>query len=320
MALLLSSAVAYPQDRIENDTIKRIPPDVVNKITNIITLFSKELLLNMPGIMVPSPIQIRDKNLIFFDSLKIKASKNQLTKKLYSFVIVNPDTTFKKQFTVTSDAGYLRYAGKKIRKIIIQRLNVFGADINNPSSKEPNKIENLLNKTHFNTNESIIRKNLIFSEGDKISPLSLSDNERILRQLPYIEDARIIVVPVSDEENDIIVYTKDVYSLGGSYDYKALKKGSLSLFDKNIFGMGHEFGLDIPYNNTLPDSPGFGAHYIADNIAKSFINLNVYFLHGLGEKTRSKNLWIRSVPQACKFNNKVCRGNIDPNDVYFRRS
>ena len=301
MALLLSSAVAYPQDRIENDTIKRIPPDVVNKITNIITLFSKELLLNMPGIMVPSPIRIRDKNLVFFDSLKIKASKNQLTKKLYSFVIVNPDTTFKKQFTVTSDAGYLRYAGKKIRKIIIQRLNVFGADINNPSSKEPNKIENLLNKTHFNTNESIIRKNLIFSEGDKISPLSLSDNERILRQLPYIEDARIIVVPVSDEENDIIVYTKDVYSLGGSYDYKALKKGSLSLFDKNIFGMGHEFGLDIPYNNTLPDSPGFGAHYIADNIAKSFINLNVYFLHGLGEKTYGFDLYRKLVSSTTKY-------------------
>ena len=223
---LLICAVAYPQYRTANDTIKSIPPDVINKITNIITLFSKEILLNMPGIMVPSPIRMRDKNLVFFDSLKIKASKNQLTKKLYSFVIVNPDTTFKKHFSGTSDASYIRYSGNKIRKIIIQRLNVFGADINNLSLKEPDNIQNLLNKTHFNTNESIIRKNLLFSEGDMITPLSLSDNERILRQLPYIEDARIIVVPVSDQEDDIIVYTKDIYSLGGSYDYKDLKKGS----------------------------------------------------------------------------------------------
>ena len=166
---------------------------------------------------------------------------------------------------------------------------------------EPNKIENLLNKTHVNTNENIIRKNLLFSEGDKISPLTLSDNERILRQLPYIDDARIIVVPVSDEEADIVVYTKDVYSLGGSYDYKGSKKGSVSVFDKNIFGMGHEFGLDIPYNNTLPDSPGFGAHYIANNIAKSFINLNVYFLHGLGEKTYGFDLSRKLVSSTTKY-------------------
>ncbi len=91
-----------------------------------------------------------------------------------------------------------------------------------------------MNKTHFNTNENIIRKNLLFSEGDTISPLILSDNERILRQLPYIDDARIIVVPVSDDEADIVVYTKDVYSLGGSFTYNGLKKGNVSVFDKNI--------------------------------------------------------------------------------------
>ncbi len=85
-----------------------------------------------------------------------------------------------------------------------------------------------MNSTHVNTNEKIIRKNLLFAAGDTISPLILSDNERILRQLPYIDDARIIVVPVSDEEADIIVVTKDVYSIGGSYTYRGLKKGEIS--------------------------------------------------------------------------------------------
>ncbi len=53
-----------------------------------------------------------------------------------------------------------------------------------------NKTNNLLNKTHVNTNERIIRKNLLFSAGDTISPLTLSDNERILRDLPFINDAQ----------------------------------------------------------------------------------------------------------------------------------
>jgi len=300
VALLFLCNIAYPQYTAKNDTVKKIPPEVIKKISNLISVFSKQALLSMPSSIVPASVPA-DKNILFFDSLKIKASRNQLTKRLYSFVIVRRDTIYKKQFTGTSDANYIQYSGKKIRKIVIQRLNVFGADINNPASADPNKIENILNKTHVSTNESIIRKNLLFSEGDMITPLTLSDNERILRQLPYIDDARIIVLPVSDDEADIVVYTKDVYSLGGSYTYHGLKKGSVSVFEKNIFGMGQEFGLDMPFDNTLPESPGFGFHYLANNISKSFINLNVYFLHGLGEKTYGFDLSRKLVSSKTKW-------------------
>ena len=300
VALLFLCNIAYPQYTAKNDTVKKIPPEVIKKISDLISVFSKQALLSMPSSIVPASVPA-DKNILFFDSLKIKASRNQLTKRLYSFVIVRRDTIYKKQFTGTSDANYIQYSGKKIRKIVVQRLNVFGADINNPASADPNKIENILNKTHVSTNESIIRKNLLFSEGDMITPLTLSDNERILRQLPYIDDARIIVLPVSDDEADIVVYTKDVYSLGGSYTYHGLKKGSVSVFEKNIFGMGQEFGLDMPFDNTLPESPGFGVHYLANNISKSFINLNVYFLHGLGEKTYGFDLSRKLVSSKTKW-------------------
>jgi hypothetical protein len=297
-AFLFSFSTAFSQFQIEKDTLQKIFPIVINQLR---VYTSPDLFLKNSNAGIITPIPVKDKNVVFFDSLKVRASKNQFTKRLYNVVVVRPDTIYKKQFTGTSDANYISYSGKKIRKIVIQRLSVFGADINNPSSDNPNKIENLLNKTHFNTNENIIKKNLLFSEGDKISPLILSDNERLLRQLPFIDDARIIVVPVSDEEADIIVYTKDVYSLGASYTYKGLKKGSLSIFDKNIFGMGHEFGIDIPFDNKAPDSPGFGVHYLADNIAKSFINLDVYYLNGLGEKTYGFDISRKLVSSTTKY-------------------
>jgi hypothetical protein len=301
LTLLFLYTNVYSQAPPVNDTIKKISPVVINKITNILNLFPKELLITMPGTIVPSTVHIRDKNIVFFDSLKIRASRNQLTKKLYSIIIVNSDTTLKKQFTGTSDAGFINSAGKKIRKIIIQRLNVFGADVNNPTSGEPTRIEQLLNKTHINTNENIIRKNLLFSECDQISPLTLSDNERLLRQLPYIDDARIVVLPVSDSEADIVVFTKDIYSLGASYDYGGLKKGTLSIFEKNIIGTGHEFGVDMPFDNTLPESPGLGAHYTINNISKSFIDLNIYFLHGLGDKKYGFDLTRKLISSTTKY-------------------
>jgi len=301
MAFLFSYNIAFSQFRTEKDTLQKISPVIINQLRENISLNSKDLFLKNSDAFIIVPIPVKDKNIVFFDSLKVRASKNQLTRRLYNFVVVRPDTIYKKQFTGTSDANYISYSGKKIRKITIERLSVFGADINNPSSENPNKIENLLNKTHVNTNENIIRKNLLFSEGDKISPLILSDNERLLRQLPFIDDARIIVVPVSDVEADIIVYTKDVYSLGASYTFKGLKKGSVSIFEKNIFGMGHEFGIDIPFDNNAPDSPGFGVHYLADNIAKSFINLNVYYLNGLGEKTYGFDISRKLVSSTTKY-------------------
>jgi hypothetical protein len=301
LVLIFLCNIGYTQVSPENDTLNKIPPEKINKIMSIVSLISKELMQTMPATIVPTTINLKDKNLVFFDSLKAKASKNHLTKRLYSIVIVNPDTTHRKPQTPKSDEDYSRYSGKKIRKIIIQRLDVFGADIKNPASTDYKKFENLLNKTHINTNENIIRKNLLFSEGDKISPLTLSDNERILRQLPYIDDARIVIIPVSNEESDIVVFTKDVYSLGASYEYKGISKGNISVFDKNIFGMGQELGIDMPYDNHSPDSPAFGGHYIANNIAKSFVNMHVYYLHGLGEKTFGFSLTRKLVSSATRY-------------------
>ena len=299
-ALLFFCNNAYPQTRSVNDSIIRIPPCTFFHISDGLSNFLNDTLLRLHASLIPAAIK-KDRNILFFDSLKVRASKNNLTKKLFDFIIVSPKTIIKKQITRTSEAGYINYSGKKIRKIDIQRLNVFGTNINNPASGNPKKIENLLNKTHFNTNENIIRKNLLFSEGDTISSLTLSDNERILRQLSYIDDARIIVVPVSDDEADIVVLTQDVYSLGGSYSFKGLKKGSVSLFEKNIFGMGHEFGIEMPFDSKAPDSPGFGVHYTVDNIRKSFINLNLFYFDGLGEKTYGFNLTRKLISSTTKY-------------------
>lgn len=261
-----------------------------------------------PDVPFNEPVKLRqpsnislDKNLYFYNSLEVRASKRPLTKKLFDFLIVNTDTVNSKQITGTSDASYFNYSGNRIRNIAIERLNVFGVNINEPAASNPKKIDNVLNKTHVNTSESIIKKNLIFSEGDTISPLILSDNERILRQLPFINDARIIVVPVTENESDILILTKDVYSLGGSYSYKGLKEGSVSVFEKNLLGMGHEFGIDVPYDSKEPNSPGFGFHYRVDNIASSFINLNGFYLNALGDKTYGFSLNRKLVSSGTKY-------------------
>jgi hypothetical protein len=209
-AFIIICYTANSQSAPEKDTLLKVPPGTYIQIKDSLSFFLKDSLLNLPSSIIPATNLRVDRNLLYYDYLKQKASKKSLTKKLYNLVVIAPPPLETKKITGSSDENYIRYAGKKIKNISIIRMDVFGTNINNPASVNSSKINNLLNDTHKNTNERIIRKNLLFSAGDTISPLILSDNERILRELPFIDDARIMVVPVSEDEADIVILTKDV--------------------------------------------------------------------------------------------------------------
>ena len=300
LVLLLCSNVAFPQVRRIRIPINPVSLSAIaNLKKGIPPLYNDTLRIELSKLRPPG--HPSDRNTMFYDSLKVRASKNRLTKKMFDFLTVNTDTIYKRRFASTSDANYTKYTGKRIRKIVIRRLNVFGTDINYPYLDNPKNYEKILNKTHFNTTENIVRKNLLFKEGDEISPLKLSDNERLLRELPFIGDARILVVPISNEEADIIVFTKDIYSLGAAYVYRGLSRGLLSVFDKNILGWGHELGIDVPFDSRAPNSPGIGGHYTANNIQKTFINLNIFYLNGLGNVNYGFDLSRRLVSSSTKY-------------------
>jgi len=284
LGLLLFNTDIYSQEQSGNDTIHITDPNYYYRIWEDRLLYGTYWPLNTRGKLIPLSLLDNDKNPFFYDSLKIKASRRLITKKLFEFVVVPGKSYSSKQISGTSDRDFKQYSGKIIRKIEIKRLNVFGTDINNPNIHSSSPIENLLNKTHINTIENIIRKNLLFTEGDTLSPLVISDNERLLRQLPYINDSRIIVVSESDNYVDVLVVTRDIYSIGGSVEFNSVKKGSVSAFDKNIFGFGHELRIKVPYDSDSTGSPGLGLYYNINNISKSFINLNLFYYNALGKK------------------------------------
>jgi len=211
-----------------------------------------------------------------------------------------------------SEEHFITYSGMKIRNIEVQRLNVFGSNINNPEKiSNVNQITNILNKTHVNTIERIIRNNLLFKTGDAISPLTLSDNERILRELSYINDARIFVVPVSEEEANIIVVTKDIYSIGFDVSLSELKKGNFAVFDRNLIGLGHSIEFDMPFDfEETPNHFGFGFIYSVNNISHSFIDFKTFYVNGLGKKTYGFNINRPLVAYSTKYAGGISLGRM----------
>lgn len=301
LILLFLNSDLFSQKNPESDTIYCTKPGDIYMIWYPGFLSSPGWPLNAPTKLIPPSLSYNDSDPLFFDSLRVKASRFLITKKLYDFVVVSNRPSSLHRIAGSSESDYINYSGKIIRKIEIKRLDVFGTDINNPLISNNSKIDNLLNKTHINTAEHIIRKNLLFREGDTLSPLLLSDNERMLRQLPYIEDSRIIVTYESGRYVDILVVTKDVYSLGGSFEIKSIGKGSFSVYDKNIFAIGHDLKLRVPYDTDSTGSPGIGLSYYITNISKSFIDLNLEYYNALGKKSYGFGIERQLVSSSTKY-------------------
>ena len=172
-----------------------------------------------------------------------------------------------------NDLPFQKYRGRIIRNIYIGALD-FGVSIKDTSKKINNSLTRLANGLHHKSRNNVIRNNLFFKEGQILSPYVLGDNERHLRDLPYLQDAKITVRPVRGNRDsvDIVVYTKDVLSLGGSIHANDMNSGELAIKEDNAFGWGDRIQLSALYDYKRNERIGRGFEYIKRNIGGSFID------------------------------------------------
>jgi hypothetical protein len=172
---------------------------------------------------------------------------------------------------------FMPYRGKIIRDIYYNQLNVFGTQLLDTSFSTSMKLIRFANKLHLNTKEWILRQALFFRENDTVNAYKLVENERYLRSLPYIQDARIYVINSYQHSDsiDIVVLTKDVFEYGigiGSLSETTL---GANVYNTNLFGLGQKVLVGYDYaQNYTPQSRG-EATYTKYNAQGSFTNINV---------------------------------------------
>ena len=218
---------------------------------------------------------------IFFDSLETKASRKKWTRQLHNIVITSPrrpDNTDTIQTHLSSDP-FSSHGGKFIRNIPYTKLEPFGPTIFDNTRQASSSIENFGNEMHRVTQDRVVKNHLLFREGDLVDPNEFADNERILRELPFIQDVRIHVLETSpgSDSVDIIIVIKDNFSIGLGGLLNDYDAGRLDIFDKNLFGLGHE--LHIVFHWDAQRSPWLGneIYYIVNNIGGSFINSKIRY-------------------------------------------
>ncbi len=215
----------------------------------------------------------------FYENLRSKFAKKKVTKELFDFLFTKPKS--KARVAPATPQHVLKYQeaeGKRIGSIRIKKLDVFGTSLNDTTKYSDNWLVKAANSVHVNTHGRIIRKNIFFEEGDRVDPDELRDSERFLRTLPYIKDARIIVLDEGDADLvEILIIVKDVWSISVELDYNSLTDFDFALIDNNILVFGHELRNEFLFDEEHVPKIGYDGRYRINSIGRSFITAQLEF-------------------------------------------
>lgn len=187
-------------------------------------------------------------------------------------LLVHPEDSIPKKLH-RNDEAFQPFRGLVIRHIIIRSLNLT-VNFSDTSKRFTDKFTRLLNHLHRNTREAVIRKNIFFSEGTRLSPYLLGVNERHLRDQSYLQDAKIKVQPVLVDKDsvDVIVFSKDAFSLGSELNIHEINKAEAKIKEENFMGLGDRWQASVLYDQKRHTPMAYGGEYAARNINGSFID------------------------------------------------
>ena len=194
-----------------------------------------------------------------------------------------------------SESPFRPYEGKVIRHIYIRG---YGFEQTFPDTSR--RLEyfgtQLLNSLHRKTRDWVIRDALFLKENTPVNAFMLADNERLIRNLNYIQDARILVnrLPESPDSVDIVVVVKDLFSISGAIGALGYPPFSLraDASEANFLGMGQR--IQGGMNLEQARNPNFGGQLLYSktyvghtftNITASYTQINSNIYSGTPDET-----------------------------------
>ncbi len=152
-------------------------------------------------------------------------------------------------------------AGPVESPLRIGSIQIIADDVFNSTEAERGAAYSLTNSVHIKTRERVIRKFLLFKEGDEYIPSRLEETERLLRGQAFLHFASVTAGEPHDGVVDIVVATQDswstqpggtVGSAGGKTDF------GFAIEETNFLGFGKH--VTLLYESGVERS-GYGIEY-----------------------------------------------------------
>ncbi|MGH7899795.1 MAG: BamA/TamA family outer membrane protein, partial [Candidatus Binatia bacterium] len=144
----------------------------------------------------------------------------------------------------------------RIRSIIVDNRPIFDPDErldNVPLLPDMTFVFRAANFLHIDTKQEVIRREMLVREGDPADPHLLAESERNIRALAYVREVKVSTVPAGPGEVDVIVATRDTWTLQPRASFASgggTRKSSFGLVESNLLGYGkkirvlHRSGID----------------------------------------------------------------------------
>lgn len=133
----------------------------------------------------------------------------------------------------------------QIREIRIVSENVF-------EDAETSLLARVADAIHGVTRPEVVRRELLFSEGDTLDPAKLAETERNLRALDLFRSVKVRAVPVGEDQVDVVVETRDAWTtqVNGSFGRAGGRnKFGAEIEENNLLGFGKSLSVSFASNS-----------------------------------------------------------------------
>jgi hypothetical protein len=198
----------------------------------------------------------------------------KLSKEILKSVTKKSEPESENILTIRSEEAFLPFDGKIIRQILINHID-FEKSITDTARNIRTWLVQLGNTLHNTSKEWVIRDHVFFKAKKPLNPYLLADNERYIRDLDFIVDARIIVVPLSSTPDsvDVLVVTRDVFSIGGSFNPREVNETKFKLYDANFMGWGQRLQFSGHYDQERDPNFGYEIYYRKSSMIGSLVDV-----------------------------------------------
>jgi hypothetical protein len=214
------------------------------------------------------------------DILKDYSEKNLFSRKLHEWLV---KTSFDNEQEAQPDLDknlIPDLSEKQIAHIDIRHIDPFGGSINDTVSVADSWLAELGNRLSFETASGIILKTITFKKEEHITLTDISDSERLLRALSFINDTRIVVWPHPSGGNhiNVSIYVQDRYPHAISIGVRD-HQPRISLINKNILGRGISLEHTLVTPSTDIRDWSFKETLGAENFLAQYVDFKLDYSH-----------------------------------------
>jgi len=240
----------------------------------------------------------KESDSLFFKRLEQKSSNSKLLKEFFDLTIKNQEPVNQTELTDNTEK-WLDFKGFIIKNIVIKQPPPGSSLLPYFNSSDSSKLNKFILKLHVYTKPSVLQKNLYLNPGDSLIPWKLADNEKLIRDLPFIEDARFYPESIENDSLTLILVAQDKIPYGAFPTIHSTNKQSLKVWNSNFFGYGNELGFSIA--NDTPEFYLSDIYFTINNLKKRFIQNRLRYQRSLEHEFYTVTLERPYLPGAYKL-------------------